>query len=86
MDEKKEFIQGEINARKSLLADSDYQMIKLVENMADCTTITQLVGVFKDFLTGFKDLVANRRKWRDEINAYEKELEDLNTDNGSIEE
>jgi hypothetical protein len=57
-----------------LLADSDYELFKLVENMADCTTITQLVAVFKEFLTGYKDLVANRRKWREEINSLEQEL------------
>lgn len=74
MDDKTELIQGEINARKSLLADSDYELLKLVENMADCTTITQLVAVFKEFLTGYKDLVANRRKWREEINSLEQEL------------
>lgn len=74
MDEKRTFLQGEINARKSLLTDSDYQMLKLVENMADCTSITGLVNLFRQFLVDFGELVANRRKWREEINALEDEL------------
>ena len=31
MDEKRQFIQGEINARKSLLADTDYKCMKYSE-------------------------------------------------------
>ena len=73
---KSQYIQGEINARKSLLESSDYELLKLVENMADCTTITQLISVFKSFLADFGELVKKRRAWREEINTLEVQLEE----------
>lgn len=68
MNDKKNFIQGEINARKSLLADSDYKCMKFAEG-----SMTE---------EEFAPVREQRVKWREEINAYEKELENLIADDG----
>lgn len=67
----------EINALKSLLNESDYQIIKLVENFADCTNATALFKVIKEFVTSFGELVAKRRTWRARINELEEEIAEI---------
>jgi hypothetical protein len=76
MDEEKVTkIQGEINARKSLLADSDYQIIKAMENLVGCTSLAEILAALKAFATEFSDLVKKRQTWRKEINELEAELD-----------
>ena len=77
MDEKRERIVAEINALKSLLSDSDYQLLKMVENLAGCTSILEILAVFKSFLSDFGELVNSRKAWRENINLLEAELEQL---------
>lgn len=80
MDEKRERITAEITALKSLLSESDYQLIKMLENLAGCTSILEILAVFKSFLTDFGELVSNRKIWRENINTLEAELEQLDTE------
>lgn len=80
MDEKRERIVAEINALKSLLSDSDYQLLKMVENLAGCTSILEILAVFKSFLSDFGELVNSRKAWRENINLLEAELEQLGED------
>lgn len=80
MDEKRERITAEITALKSLLAESDYQLIKMLENLAGCTSILDIMAVFKSFLTDFGELVNDRKTWRENINTLEAELEQLDTE------
>ena len=80
MDEKRERITAEITALKSLLTESDYQLIKMLENLAGCTSILEILAVFKSFLTDFGELVNSRKTWRENINTLEAELEQLNTE------
>ena len=80
MDEKRERIVAEINALKSLLSDSDYQLLKMVENLAGCTSILEILAVFKSFLSDFGELVNSRKTWRENINLLEAELEQLSED------
>lgn len=80
MDEKRERITAEITALKSLLTESDYQLIKMLENLAGCTSILDILAVFKSFLTDFGELVNNRKTWRENINTLEAELEQLDTE------
>lgn len=80
MDEKRERIVAEINALKSLLSDSDYQLLKMVENLAGCTSILEILAVFKSFLSDFGELVNSRKTWRENINLLEAELEQLGED------
>lgn len=80
MDEKRERITAEITALKSLLTESDYQLIKMLENLAGCTSILDILAVFKSFLTDFGELVNDRKTWRENINTLEVELEQLDTE------
>ncbi len=80
MDEKRERITAEITALKSLLTESDYQLIKMLENLAGCTSILDILAVFKSFLTDFGELVNDRKTWRENINTLEAELEQLDTE------
>ena len=80
MDEKRERITAEITALKSLLTASDYQLIKMLENLAGCTSILDILAVFKSFLTDFGELVNDRKTWRENINTLEAELEQLDTE------
>ena len=80
MDEKRERITAEITALKSLLTESDYQLIKMLENLAGCTSILDILAVFKSFLTDFGELVNNRKTGRENINLLEAELEQLDAE------
>ena len=80
MDEKRESITAEITALKSLLTESDYQLIKMLENLAGCTSILDILAVFKSFLTDFGELVNDRKTWRENISTLEAELEQLDTE------
>ena len=80
MDEKRERITAEITALKSLLTESDYQLIKMLENLAGCTSILDILAVFKSFLTDFGELVNDRKTWRENINTLEAELEQLDAE------
>lgn len=80
MDEKRERIAAEITALKSLLTESDYQLIKMLENLAGCTSILDILAVFKSFLTDFGELVNDRKTWRENINTLEAELEQLDAE------
>nr|DAT94176.1 MAG TPA: hypothetical protein [Caudoviricetes sp.] len=73
----REQLNGEIVALKSLLQDSDYQLIKLIENLAGCTSIFEILATFKSFLAEFGELVNNRKAWREKINLIEAELEKM---------
>lgn len=80
MDEKRERITAEITALKSLLTESDYQLIKMLESLAGCTSLLDILAVFKSFLTDFGELVNDRKAWRENINTLEAELEQLDTE------
>ena len=77
---KRNQIMGEITALKSLLQDSDYQLIKLIENLAGCTSIIEILAAFKSFLAEFGELVNSRKNWREKINLLEAELEKLDAE------
>lgn len=63
MDERIEFLEGEITARKQLLTDSDYKCLKYAE------------GALTD--AEYAPVKEQRQKWRNEIEAYQRELDEL---------
>ena len=67
----------EINALKSLLNNSDYQIIKLMESLASCTTAVSLLAALKEFTVTFGELVTKRQQWRAKINELEEQLVEL---------
>ena len=84
MESKRETIQAEINALKSLLRDTDYKANKLIEGLVaamDGATAVNFVSRFIAWLTDamrdYGEVVSSRAGWREKINALEAELETL---------
>lgn len=72
---------GEITALKSLLADSDYSILKTLEGLLNCTSATGIISFLKDVTTEIKEIAAKRAAWRERINEIEKQFPEL-TRNG----
>lgn len=69
-------IQDNINKLKAKLDKSDYVTSKLTEAIAIAMVQgdnTRLVEVYNEY----KELIAQRQAWRDEINELEAELVEL---------
>ena len=84
METKREAIQGEINALKSLLVDTDYKANKIIEGlvatMSGATAvnfISRFVAWLSDAMREYGEVVSSRAAWRKKINALEAELETL---------
>lgn len=84
MESKREAIQGEINALKSLLVDTDYKANKIIEGlvatMSGATAvnfISRFVAWLSDAMREYGEVVSSRAAWRKKINALEAELETL---------
>lgn len=71
-------IQGEITACKSLLADSDYSILKTLEGLMTCTSATGIINYFKEITEELLALKDKRQEWRDKINELEAQLSALN--------
>ena len=78
--ERLEQIQGDINAYKSLLRDTDYSLYKLVENIAGCNSFDDLKSACASYLDKYGATVEKRREWRSRINDLEAEAENLEPD------
>lgn len=70
-------IQGEITACKSLLADSDYSILKTLEGMMTCTSATGIINYLKEITEELLALKDKRQEWRDKINELEAQLSAL---------
>ena len=55
---------GEITALKSLLADSDYSILKTLEGLLACTSATGIIAFLKDVTADIKDIATKRAEWR----------------------
>lgn len=78
-----EEIQGEINALKSLLVDTDYQSNKMIEGlistMQDASAvnfISRFVAWLRTAITDFGEIIRKRAEWRLRINELEEELKE----------
>ena len=74
MDER-ERINAEINALKNQFEQTDFQLYKVIERLVSCSSITDILSLFRSFLSEFGPLVANRKAWRERINELEQELD-----------
>ena len=61
---------GEITALKSLLADSDYSILKTLEGLLACTSATGIIAFLKDVTADIKDIATKRAEWRARINSF----------------
>ena len=84
MESKREAIQAEINALKSLLRDTDYKANKLIEGLVATMNgatavnfISRFIAWLADAMREYGDVVSSRADWREKINALEAELETL---------
>lgn len=84
MESKREAIQAEINALKSLLRDTDYKANKLIEGLVAAMNgatavnfISRFIAWLSDTMREYGDVVSSRAAWREKINALEAELETL---------
>ncbi len=68
---------GEITALKSLLADSDYSILKTLEGLLSCTSATGIIAFLKDVTADIKDIATKRAEWRARINELEEQFPDL---------
>ena len=81
MESKREAIQAEINALKSLLYDTDYKANKLIEGlvatMNGATAVnfnSRFIAWLADAMREYGDVVSSRAAWREKINMLEAEL------------
>jgi hypothetical protein len=65
---------GEITALKSLLADSDYSILKTLEGLLACTSATGIIAFLKDVTADIKDIATKRAEWRARINELEEQF------------
>lgn len=70
-------IFGEINALKTILRDTDYEIVKLAEIIAYATTPEEWQTLRSEWMEEHGDLVANRRAWRNRINELEAALDEI---------
>lgn len=84
MESKREAIQAEINALKSLLYATDYKANKLIESLVATMNgatavnlISRFIAWLADAMREYGDVVSSRATWREKINALEAELETL---------
>ncbi|HJH78953.1 MAG TPA: hypothetical protein OIM07_04595 [Clostridiales bacterium] len=68
---------GEITALKSLLADSDYSILKTLEGLLSCTSATGIIAFLKNVTADIKDIATKRAEWRARINELEEQFPDL---------
>ena len=84
MESKREAIQAEINALKSLLRDTDYKANKLIEGLVATMNgatavnfISRFIAWLADAMREYGDVVSSRAAWREKIKELEAELEAL---------
>lgn len=75
----REEMEAEIRACKALLAESDYNVIKTLEGLCDCTTATAIANFLKTVTTEIKEIINKRVALRQTINDLEAELENAAT-------
>lgn len=78
----REDMQGEITACKMMLADSDYAVLKTVEGLLSCTSVSDMLRYILDVPDDIMDKVRKRAQWRRTINAFEDELARLGDSGG----
>ena len=62
----------EINILKQDLADTDYAVIKSLEQILYADSLVSLLKALKDGATEYKQLLADRKSWRERIKELEK--------------
>jgi len=74
-NEKNHEAHARLNACKSLLSETDYLLIKAVEDMVTCETIEELLEVFKSVKEEHGNAISDRKMWRSDINAAQTQID-----------
>lgn len=68
---KRDEIEGEINANKNILDNTDYQILRAVEEIFAAEDVMSLLKVIADAGKVIKDTIRLRKRMRDRINELE---------------
>lgn len=68
---KRQEIEGEINASKNILDNTDYQILRAVEEIFAADDVATLPKAIADAGKVIKDTIRLRKKMRDRINELE---------------
>lgn len=68
---KRQEIEGEINANKNILDNTDYQILRAVEEIFAAEDVLTLLKAIADAGKVIKDTIRLRKKMRDRINELE---------------
>lgn len=75
-------MQAEINACKSLLNDTDYNVLKIAEGLFACDSAIDLIAYLKGIGEDIRQTIAKRTQWRATINALEEQLKQTEDEEG----
>ena len=64
-----ELAEREADEAHSGLAASDYVVLKAVEALLSCSSITELLAALADMREAYGDILAERRKWRSKLDG-----------------
>lgn len=67
-------MQAEINACKSLLNDTDYNVLKIAEGLFACDSAVDLIAYLKSIGEDIRQTIERRKKWRATINEMEERM------------
>lgn len=62
----------EIDSLKQLLTDTDYTVIKSLEQILYANSLVSLLKALKDGATQYREILANRKSWRERIQELQK--------------
>lgn len=68
---KRQEIEGEINANKNILDNTDYQVLKAIEDIFAATGITELLSAITNAGREIVHTIALRKQCRERINELE---------------
>lgn len=68
---KRQEIEGEINASKNILDNTDYQILRAIEEIFAAEDVITLLKAIADAGKVIKDTIKLRKKMRDRINELE---------------
>lgn len=63
--------EKQVKRLKQKLADTDYISAKIMDSLAGCESAADLLAVIMSFNKEYGDKIADRKKWRQEINDLE---------------
>lgn len=73
-DVERENMENEMRACKQLLTNSDYSILKSVEDLFSCTDVAGLLSFLTNIHETIKSIIESRVAWRKRINEIEEQM------------